>query len=148
MLWFTESGKLALCDNGKVANTDECPCGCNCHQPLRLIVTVTNAQFPNEDANGVYLAEKYHGEPLYNDTGNSPYTFPYNDYTYVILRNNLMFYFKCESLSKQQCTLFYRWDDGYDVGPTLSSYLTENLSTTFDTEWGFWEGQLNVEPVF
>ncbi len=27
-LWFTPSGKLALCDNGKVALADECPCGC------------------------------------------------------------------------------------------------------------------------
>ncbi|MDD5726991.1 MAG: hypothetical protein PHV59_00365 [Victivallales bacterium] len=27
-LWFTPAGKLVLCDNGKIALTDECPCGC------------------------------------------------------------------------------------------------------------------------
>ena len=39
-LWYTPSGKLALCSNGKVALTDECPCcGYDCSQTITIPAT-------------------------------------------------------------------------------------------------------------
>ena len=146
MSWYGENGLKVYCDNGLIAEQDDCPCGCSqCYQPDNLIITVTNAQPPNAGANGIYVIGRYMGEPLYNNTVFSPYTFPYNDYTYVLLTDNLMFYLQCQP----DFTIDYtNWDDGYPVGPRKSGTLNECFRYTFDYAWGFWSGQINVEPVF
>jgi len=142
--WF-QNGRRII-QNGKRTLAEECPCGCpQCYQPDYLIITVSNAQPPNAEANGIYTVERYTGETLYG-ASDIPYTFPCNDYTYVLLTSQLMFWLQCQA--GDNYIKYKHWDDNWAGGPQVEGRLYKCFRYSFDYAWRFWDGKINVEPVF